>query len=189
MKKDLLLIIDMQNVYGEGGQWYCPGVNEAGEGILSLSEKKKDELDIVLTKYMASDNPKGQWKQYNTENREVNEDDHANALMAPFAELAAKQKLPVFDKCVYSSMAIPEVKTMARKADRVAVCGVVAECCVLSTVMALIDEGCKVIYLTDAVAGISKETEKAVETVLEGLEPLHVQRMTVEQYLGDSNGN
>lgn len=49
-----------------------------------------------------------------------------------------------------------------------------AECCVLSTVISLIDMGKKVIYCSDAIAGKNQETENAVITILKELSPLHV---------------
>ena len=33
MVKDLLLVIDMQNVYAPGGKWCCPGSEAAVENI------------------------------------------------------------------------------------------------------------------------------------------------------------
>ena len=61
--------------------------------------------------------------------------------------------------------------------------GVVAECCVLSTVMALIDEGIYTIWLSDAIAGLDAPKEEATERILSGLDPLHLTRMTTEEYL------
>lgn len=58
-----------------------------------------------------------------------------------------------------------------------------AECCVLSTVFALIDAGIYTIYLTDGVSGLDREKEASTELVLSGLAPLHVSMMTVEEYL------
>lgn len=69
------------------------------------------------------------------------------------------------------------------------VTGVVAECCVLSTVMSLIDMGIYVIYLKDAVAGIDETTEEAAIKVLEGLSPLHLKIMTTEDYRKVKEGN
>ncbi len=111
----------------------------------------------------------------------MNQDDHANAIMDIFSD--ELKKYPLYEKSTYSSLSIPKVQEAARKARRVILTGVVAECCVLSTAMALIDQGSYVFYLTDACAGINEETERAVETILEGLEPLHVKRMTTEEYL------
>lgn len=185
MNQDLILVIDMQNVYGEGGQWCCPRSSNATLQIRRLLDSEKvqtrREAEVMFTRFLAAETPVGVWKQYNEENAEVNADPVANAMMDLFLEDV--KKYPLYTKSVYSSVDIPEVCEAAKKADHVVVTGVVAECCVLSTVMALIDLGVSVIYLTDGVAGISKETEAAVELVLAGLEPLHVRRMTVEEYI------
>lgn len=185
MNQDLILVIDMQNVYGEGGQWCCPRSSNAALQIRRLLDSEKvhtrREAEVIFTRFLAAETPTGVWKQYNEENAEVNADPVANAMMDLFLEDV--RKYPLYTKSVYSSVDIPEVCEAAKKADHVVVTGVVAECCVLSTVMALIDLGVSVIYLTDGVAGISKETEAAVELVLAGLEPLHVRRMTVEEYI------
>lgn len=58
--------------------------------------------------------------------------------------------------------------------ERVFVAGVVAECCVLSSVMDLIDQGKKVMYLTGGIAGVSREKEEMVIKLLEGMSPLHI---------------
>jgi nicotinamidase-related amidase len=50
----------------------------------------------------------------------------------------------------------------------VVVTGVVAECCVLSTVMELIDAGIYTVYLTDGVSGLDREKEAATELILSG---------------------
>ncbi|MCR5022880.1 MAG: isochorismatase family protein, partial [Lachnospiraceae bacterium] len=170
MKKDLLLIIDMQNVYAAGGAWCCPGAEAAAGNIHELISSSGQDLDVIFTGFIAGSNPKGTWKDYNREYADINNNDHANAMMDVFRE--DLKKYPLYTKSVYSSLDIPEVREAVKKADRVLVAGVVAECCVLSTVMALIDAGAYVVYLKDCVAGQSKETEAAVETVISGLEPL-----------------
>lgn len=181
MARDLLLVIDMQNVYGPGGAWECPGSLAAGEKIKSLIDAVSEDTDIIFTKFIASENPEGVWKNYNEENAEVNEDAYANEMMDVFKPYLGRY--PVYQKSRYSSLTIPEVSLEAGKANRVIVTGVVAECCVLFTVMGLIDAGIPVIYLTDAVAGIDSTTESATVTVLTGLDPLHVRCMTTEEYL------
>lgn len=90
---------------------------------------------------------------------------------------------PVFTKSVYSSFAIPEVVKAAKKARHLVISGVVAECCVLSTVLSAIDAGCKVIYLTDAVAGLSEVSRKETENIISYFAPLHTVLMTTEEYL------
>ncbi len=183
MSNDLILVIDMQNVYAEGGQWRCEHTEEAAKHIQQLlkSERVQRSADIMFTKFLAPENPRGDWKKYNIENAEVNEDPYANSMLELFSEDI--KKYPLYAKSTYSSLTIPEVFEAALQAKQVVVSGVVAECCVLATVMALIDAGVHVVYLTDAVAGINSETEKAVELILSGIEPLQVQRMTTEKYI------
>ncbi len=191
MKRDLILVIDMQNAYAKGGVWCCPNAAKAGKNISRVLEGMKKDADVIFTKFLASDEPQGTWKEYNRVNASVNADTFANEIMGEFQEDV--KSFPIYQKSTYSSLQIPEVKEAAKKADRVVLTGVVAECCVLATAFALIDEGINVVYLTDAVAGIDDETEDAVQKVLEGLTPTQVNLMTTEEYLkrmgkGEENG-
>lgn len=179
MKKDLLLVIDMQNVYGEGGAWSCFECEKRAENIHALLHSDLD-IDVIFTQFIASKDPKGVWKSYNEENVYINQDLYANEIMDIFKEDI--QKYPLYTKSTYSSLSIPQVKKAISNRN-VVVTGVVGECCVLSTVMDLIDEGVNVIYLKDAIAGIDEKSEKAVETILSGLSPLHVQMMSVKDYI------
>lgn len=180
MKNDLLLVIDMQNVYLPGQKWACTDIKGAAKRINQMIDAGVCK-DVVFTRFLASDRPVGVWKNYNKENADVNRDIFANEMIAQFSE--PLRKYPLYTKSVYSSLAIPEVLEAARKADRVVITGVVAECCVLSTVLALIDEGIYVIYLTDAVSGLEKKKKAAAELILSGLAPLHLSMLTVKEYL------
>ena len=82
-------------------------------------------------------------------------------------------------------MAIPAVRRAAERAGRVAVTGVVSECCVLSTCLSAIDLGCCVVYLRDACSGIDNARERAVLDVLDGLSPPHVTIMDTAEYLAE----
>ena len=181
MCRDLLLVIDMQNVYASGGEWFCPRSESAAENIKSLLESEEINTDVIFTRFLSSKDPVGDWIKYNEENALVNGDPHANAMMDVFSDHL--DKYPLYSKSVYSSLSIPEVRESVKEHDRVILSGVVAECCVLSTAFALIDAGVHIIYLSDAVAGINEETEKSVISVLSGLEPLHVEIMTTAEYM------
>ena len=183
MKKDLLLVIDMQNVYGENGVWCCPGAVSAAEKIKDLIREKGSDIRVIFTRFISDPKAEGAWRDYNRENEAVNSDVYANEMMDVFSEELSRY--PLYTKSLYSSLAIPEVREEALKADRVLLTGVVAECCVLFTAVSLIDEGIPVIYLKDCTAGLDSETEKATETVLNGLSPIHVKMMTSEEYLSE----
>lgn len=180
-KKDLLLVIDMQNVYTKGQKWACLDTEGAAERINRIIDADVCE-QVIFTRFLPSDEPIGVWRDYNEENAEVNADVYANKMLPQFSEQL--KKYPLYTKNVYSSLSIPEVLQAAKRAERVVVAGVVAECCVLSTVFALIDAGIYTIYLTDGVSGLDREKEAAAELILSGLELLHLSMMTVDEYIG-----
>ena len=179
-KNDLLLVIDMQNVYTKNQQWGCTDTEGVAKRLSELLVEKP-ELNTIFTQFIASDNPIGVWQDYNSKNEKINNDVWLNEIvqqLKPFTE-----KYPLYSKSTYSSTTIPEVYKEAKKASRVVVSGVVADCCVLSTVFSLIDEGCYVVYLTDGTSGIDKETENATKATLKGLSPLHISFMTIAEYM------
>ena len=177
---DLLLVIDMQNVYTKGQEWACKGIEHASASILRLLNSQKTK-QVIFTQYLATEHPDGVWKEYNKVNAAVNSDPWLNEMMPEF--LPWVKTYPVFTKSVYSSFAIPEVVKAAKKARHLVISGVVAECCVLSTALSAIDAGCIVIYLTDAVAGLNATSQKEAENILSYLSPLHTKLMTTQQYL------
>ncbi len=180
ISNDLLLIIDMQNVYTTGQEWACVDTENAAQRILRIIDSGKC-AETIFTRYLPAEHPTGVWQDYNRQNARVNADKWANEMLPEFSD--ALKEYPLYTKSVYSSLAIPEVLEAAHHADRVVVTGVVAECCVLSTVFALIDAGIYTIYLTDGVSGLTREKEAAAELTLSGLAPLHLSMMTVEEYL------
>lgn len=180
MNGDLLLIIDMQNVYTKGAKWECRDTEGAAQNILRLANSGKFE-NVILTKFIADSAAQGVWQNYNAENAEVNNNAWFNDLLPQLEPLA--KKFPVYTKAKYSSLENAEVFAACKKAKRVVVTGVVAECCVLFTAFTLIDAGIYTIYITDAVSGLDKPKEAAAELTLSGLSPLHVSLMTTQEYL------
>ncbi len=181
-KDDLLLVIDMQNVYKKGGKWECLDTEGAAANINKIIDSGME--NVIFTRFIANEeNPSGVWKDYNVKYAAVNADIYANQMVEELS--APLKKFPLYTKGVYSSLAIPEVMAVAKKAGRVVVTGVVAECCVLSTVLALMDEGIYVVYLTDGVSGLDVPKEEATKLIFSGLSPLHVSMMTTADYLNE----
>ena len=180
LSKPLLMVIDMQNIYSNGQKWECKNFGRAVDKIKSLLNSCNSE-DVLFTRYIASETPNGIWADYNVENADVNADVWSNEITKDLVGYSDRYK--VIDKEVYSSLGNAEVKATTELASCVVVTGVVAECCVLSTVMSLIDEGIYVIYLKDAVAGADDDTENAVVKVLEGLVPLHLSILDTKEYM------
>lgn len=175
----LILVIDMQNVYAKNQKWECKNYERALEKTICLLEQSNG--NDLFTRYIASKKPVGVWKDYNCENADVNSDEWLNELDNDLRE--GFKHVKCYDKSVYSAYSIEEVREVVEQSSCVVVTGVVAECCVLSTVMDLIDAGKYVFYISDAVAGINDETETATIKVLEGLSPLHLKIMKTDEYI------
>ena len=163
---DLLLVIDLQNVYTEGQPWACCHIRQAARNIRRLLDAGVCG-EVLFTRFVPPAQPEGMWREYNRVNAAVNADAFANAMlpeMAPYLE-----RYPLLDKSVYSSFSIPKV-----------------ECCVLSTVLAGIDLGHRMVYLTDAVAGVTPESEAQAEAIVSYLTVPHTEVLTTGAYLEQS---
>lgn len=179
-KKDLLLVIDLQNVYLPGEEWACPAMPEAVRNICKILDA--DVVDqTIFTRFVPPENPEGTWKAYNEENAAINADPYLNDMVEAIKPYLNRGAL--YDKSAYSSFRIPKLLEAAERADRVLLTGVVAECCVLASMMEAIDNGTKVVYLTDCVAGQSPRNEDCIRKVAESFAPLHTEVMDSETYL------
>lgn len=162
---ELLLIIDMQNVYLPSSPWACVGILEAADSIEKLISQFKH---VAFTLFDPPLDPKGQWCLYNKENKAINEDEWMNApidVLLPY----------MHENNTYHKSTYAFNDPMLEKYDTVYVTGVVAECCVLSTIFSLIDQGKKVIVLEDAIAGENKEKIKEIKDIMQGLSPMHIE--------------
>ncbi|MDO4322525.1 MAG: isochorismatase family cysteine hydrolase [Lachnospiraceae bacterium] len=179
-RKDLLLVIDMQNVYRPGEEWQCPSMLRAAENIRGLLETGIIE-QTVFTRFTAPEHPAGAWRQYNEEYAEINGNRYLNEIIKELQPYTSKY--PVYDKNVYSSFKIPELVQLASRAEHILLGGVVAECCVLATLMEAIDLGCKVIYLTDCISGQTEQNEQSIRKIAESFSPMHTLVMDSKQYI------
>ena len=180
--KDLLLVIDLQKVYADGEPWACRQTDRVCRQVGRLLASGRP-AQTIFTRFDAPAQPVGRWEEYNRAFADINADPRLSELMDPVARMS--KGYPVYSKSTYSSLTIPQVAAAAAAADRVLLTGVVAECCVLATALALIDAGAQVVYLKDAVAGQSAAFEERVEQILAALSPVHGCVMTVEEYLSE----
>ena len=177
---DLLLIVDFQNVYLPDRDWACPSMPEAMENTIRILESE-NAPDCVMTKFIAPSEPTGRWQQYNEAYRDINED--------PFlAELAAEmqpwaKKATVVEKSTFSSLDAPETIEAMEGKRAVVLAGVVADCCVLATMMDAIDMGYEVVYLYDCIAGSSPESEAEIRALAEIYTPVHTTILSSGEYL------
>lgn len=183
--KDLLLIIDMQNVYLPGYPWACPSMPSGARRIQSLLDAPAcgNAYDVIFTRYIASEHPDGCWKQYNVKNAEINQNPFLNQIIPAFQSYL--MKWPFYDKSTYSACSVSRIMDSLPAYDRVLLTGVVAEYCVLATAEGLIDAGAKVLYLKDAVSGQDPESEQFVCRLMKRFSPIHTQVITADDYLND----
>ena len=177
---DLLLVIDFQNVYLPEGDWACPTMPQAVKNTRYLMDSGVMGKTII-TQYLAPQNPVGRWKEYNREYAAINENAYLCDLADEIKPYLSRAELVV--KSTYSSLSVPAVREAALRADHVLLSGVVAECCILATMMEAIDLGIHVIYLEDCVAGQSEENVKMVRKLAELFSPMHTQVTDSRSYL------
>ena len=68
--QDLLLVIDMQNVYTKDQEWACEGVEKASTSILRLLNSRALS-QVIFTQYLATKHPEGVWKEYNKDSNNI----------------------------------------------------------------------------------------------------------------------
>ena len=114
MGNNLLLIIDMQNVYLPGQPWSCPGILSAWEKIEALLNSKNTYFEnVIFTRFLPTDNPKGTWADYNREYRDINENPWMSEMIPackPYLE-----QYPLYTKHQYSSYTIPEYRSLQKR--------------------------------------------------------------------------
>lgn len=183
-QNDIILVIDMQNVYLTGQPWACLDTEGAARNIVRIAKGAEGKLDpsqIIFTRYIAPQHPEGAWKDYNRTYAQINADPFLNAMVPGIR--AAMPGHPFFKKSTYSAVSVPEIRDAAMHCGRLILTGVVSECCVLSTAFAAIDLGCHVLWIRDAVSGFDVPKEQGAELMLKGLSPVHTNFMSTEQYL------
>lgn len=176
---DVLVVVDMQNAYLEDQCWACTKTSACAENIAALIDGGVCD-NVVFTEYLAPENPVGTWVTYNEVNAEVNADAWLNEIvdtLKPYAET-----YPLYSKSTYSSFGNPDFKSLMARAGRIAITGVMSECCVLATAIDAIDTGTPVVYLTDACSGSTEEYGDMATAMMEFASPTHTAVMTCEEY-------
>ena len=183
--EDLLLLVDFQNVYLPGQPWACPTMEQSLENTFRIL-RSPDAPEYVLTRYMAPEDPVGCWVTYNEEYADIN----ADAFLCGFPESlkAFVTDGNVIDKDTYSSLDSQALQRRMAGKKRLVLTGVVAECCVLATMMDAIDLGYEVVYLYDCISGCTPEYEQSVRALAEMFSPMHTRVMNSEEYLSELAG-
>lgn len=178
--KNLLLIVDMQNAYLPNQPWECANILDIIPKIKMLCENSNKSYDVVFTRFIASKNPVGTWNNYNKKYMDINSSVFLNDIISDFEPYL--KEYPIVDKSTYSCYKSDTLKKLIDNHDAVAICGVVADCCILSTALDIIDTGKPLIYLQDAIGEYKQNSGKAVLSIMDNMK-LHVKTMHVKDFI------
>ncbi|GIG29623.1 cysteine hydrolase family protein [Cellulomonas marina] len=168
-----LVVVDAQRVFTEPGQpWAAPAFAATVEPVRSLAAAHPGRT--LFTRFLAPAEPRGAWQAYY--------DEWPFALQpadAPLWEvvpaLADLVERPTVDATTFGKWdaLVPRLATMADEGgeapvpvERVVLCGVSTDCCVLSTALAAAESGVEVVVAADACAGASDaDHERALDAM------------------------
>lgn len=173
-----LVIIDMQEIFrAQHSQWFVPGYADAATNVARLAEALPGS--IVWTRFVRDPDELGGWREYYdrwNQCRSAPESSDWDVTL-PIADGDSTLSLPTFSKWG------PQLADMTADADRVVICGVATDCCVLSTVFGAVDAGKSVTVVTDACAGITDEAHQKALALMNLLAPM-VTLTTTEEVVG-----
>lgn len=156
----LLVVIDMQHIFARG-PWGAPKFDD----IVPVVERLvRAHSAVTFTRFIAPDNPDGAWQAYY--------EMWPFALQPPDApdygivdELAGYADSTV-DATTFGKWPRLQEALGSSPGDRIAVCGVSTDCCVISTVLGAADAGIYVQVVADGCAGIDDQShQKALDVM------------------------
>lgn len=164
----LLVVVDMQAVFADPASgWATAGFAQIVPAVQWLIDAHAPR--VVLTRFVAPARPQGAWREYyRAWPWALQPADSPLWDLVPELSVAG---LPVLDAPSFGKWG-PRLRELAAGADRLVVCGVSTECCVLSTVLAAVDDGVGVDVVAAACAGASAADHDRAMGVLATFEPL-----------------
>ncbi len=175
-----LVIIDMQEIFrSPQSQWGVPTYDSAAQNVTRLTDRFRGS--VVWTRFVRDPEESGSWRQYYDRwsgCRATPESAEWDVTM-PIESSDRTLTLPTFSK--WGS----ELAQLSAGSERLVVCGVATECCVLSTVLGAVDAGKHVVVVTDACAGATDEAHDQAMAVMSLLSPM-VTLATTDEAIGET---
>ena len=160
------LCVDMQRLFSSAGPWPLAWMEPVLPKVVKLVERAPSRTIFTrfLTPQSADDMP-GQWRAYYCKWSNVTRERLDSRLLDLMPELGRHAPpAPVFDKLVYSAFASPELRKFLRRGsiDTLIVSGSETDVCVLSSILAAIDHGYRIVMARDAVCSSSDASHDAI---------------------------
>ena len=160
------LCVDMQRIFSDDGPWPTPWMKRVLPNVVRIVERAPERT--IFTRFLTPQQPAdmpGRWRAYYDKWSNVLRDRLDPDLLDLLPEL--RRHVPpatVFDKPVYSAFASAKLNAalQSRQVDTVIVSGSETDVCVLSSVLAAVDLGYRVIVASDAVCSSSDESHDAL---------------------------
>jgi nicotinamidase-related amidase len=160
------LCIDMQRLFGAEGPWPTPWLEKVLPTVVRLVEHCPERC--IFTRFIpasAPDHAGGTWGAYYRKWKNVTRGRMDQSLIELVPDLA--RYVPparVFDKNVYSAFFTGDLHAFlrAKNITTLIVSGSETDVCVLSTVLAAVDFGYRVIVVEDALCSSADETHDAL---------------------------
>lgn len=160
------LCIDMQELFSLHGPWPTPWMERVVPLVVALVERSPAQT--IFTRFVPPPTPQdahGKWRDYFQKWSEVTR----IAIAAEQLELvpALRRFVPpalVFDKRVYSAFSNASLHRFLRSKniDTLIITGAETDVCVLSTALAAVDFGYRVIVVEDAICSSSDKSHDAL---------------------------
>jgi nicotinamidase-related amidase len=160
------LCIDMQRLFSDEGPWPMAWMPRVTRKIEQLVERVPERT--IFTRFLPPEKPAdapGRWRAYYQKWSHVTRGQIDNRLIELVPVLARyAPPAAIFDKAVYSAFGNPELHhhLRSRQIDTLIISGSETDVCVLSSILAAIDYGYRVIIAEDAVCSSSDEGHDAL---------------------------
>jgi nicotinamidase-related amidase len=160
------LCIDMQRLFSDEGPWPMAWMSRVTPKVERLVKRSPDRT--IFTRFIPPETPEdapGQWRAYYKKWSHVTRPQIDNRLIELLPVLTRyAPPAPVFDKTVYSAFGNPQLHQYlrSRQIDTLIVSGSETDVCVLSSILAAVDYGYRIIIAEDAVCSSSDEGHDAL---------------------------
>jgi nicotinamidase-related amidase len=160
------LCVDMQRLFGPEGPWPAPWMERVLPTIVTIVERAPARC--IFTRFIPPDQPNdasGTWRAYYAKWNTVTRLSLKLSLLDLMPPL--ERYVPpatVFDKMVYSAFSDGILHQLLRQKhiDTIIVTGSETDVCVLSTILAAVDLGYRIIVVRDALCSSSDESHDAL---------------------------